>query len=257
MGARDTIDRLIEATNGSVWLNKTLNTRGDYDPYRYDYLIRKWAEDELETKYIDGTADPNDYESAMEAESYDELPQYLQSEFRDWLNDNMHNLVADGDIAPLDQDPRDYFGTPAHIKPNTWLIHFSNYAEYIWKEGFKHGADYDYMHLTKHMSEPGSGEWAFAFVADEVPNIGFKYGTSAVMFKSSSAIVAWHSGDDEPQVIFNREEAPVRDRVLISNYDGDWYVGDETRPLFRGDLDNVIKWVMANYDQYKKKLVHS
>lgn len=242
---RALLDGVCEATSGSAWLHRHLGTTGDYDPYRYDYLIPKWSEDNGVD--LDGV-DPD--------LGYEGLPSDLQDDFQDWLNDNMHNMVQDGDISPVDQDPRDYFGTPTHVKPNEWLIHFSNAADQIWSGGFKYGADTDTMHLTKHVSEPGYGEWAFAFIADEVPNIGDKYGSEAVMFKSSSAIVAYHYGDNEPQVVFNRNEAPVRDLVYLRHDEDEdeWYVGDNDHPYVQGKLEDVISWVKNNYDQYRRKL---
>lgn len=73
------------------------------------------------------------------------------------------------------------------------------------------------------------------------------------MFRASGAKV-WHCGDEEPQVIFLGSTA--RDIVYLWRDGSEWAVGQRPSgdPIFSGELNDVVDWVMHNYEQYRRAL---
>lgn len=149
---------------------------------------------------------------------------------------------------------------------NQWLIHFtSNDAMWgIESEGFSKGTpDFGRLGLTTwFLDDSKSGGYNFAYdVLDfarygqsSYADSGWKYGDAVVMFRASG-IKVWHHGDQEPQVIFWGETA--NSIVVIREYDGMWSLGEgkSGRPVYANeDLEKVVDWVEANYNQYKSVL---
>jgi len=150
------------------------------------------------------------------------------------------------------------------VKPTEWLVHFSNDAYSIAKNGFQYGSDLDGLHLTTNKGDKQRfdewGSFAFAFWADSRYAISAannrKYGNEAVMFKSNSAIAVIHSGDEETQVIFEKEHAV--DLVYLHDEYGDWAIDDVvTRRLLiqRENFKDIVDWVKNNFVQYRKRIV--
>lgn len=153
------------------------------------------------------------------------------------------------------------------IVKNQWLIHFSNDAREVWWHGFKYGVeDLSTLGLTTYIKntsfEKKNGGYNFAYDISDYKRHGreryhrggWKYGNEAVLFRASGVKV-WHFGDEEPQVIFVGSTA--RDIVYLRQTDpGPWGVvntrNDNT--IFYGELEDVVDWVMANYEQYRKVL---
>ena len=84
---------------------------------------------------------------------------------------------------------------------------------------------------------------------------GWKYGAECVIFRANG-IEIYHSGDQEPQVIFEGKSAT--DIIPITSYEDIWQVGergDTGEALFKDeDLDKVIWWIINNFAQYSKAL---
>jgi hypothetical protein len=229
--------RLGEATNATGAIKKWLST-DDVDPYRYDYMIKRWAAD-TDAEVSD---DP----------TYDDLTKEDQKSFIAWLEDHYDDLPVD------EQDPNRYFNSPGFVSPSTWLIHFSDDARSIVDNGFLYGAYEDSMHLTKYR-KPDSGPIIFAFIAgtrdaDAAADDG-KYGDTAVMFQSSAAITAWHVGDEENQVIIDKSDLKPRNLTYLYKLDSDtWAVGPEDHPYAQGSIRRVSTWVENNSAQYHHHL---
>lgn len=180
-----------------------------------------------------------------------ELPQYRQ-EAIDFVYDSYFRY---GDFSFV--HPALHF-TNARIFKNNWLIHFTDYPESIAEEGFTIGVDDPrQLGLSTHFSEIDKpGGYNFAFDVEGLSrNKKNTYGKEAVMFRASG-VEAYHYGDDEYQVIVYGPS--VRDIIPITydSHEGHYEItnaktGDALRV---GDIEDLAKWVVKNYNQYRKVL---
>ena len=174
------------------------------------------------------------------------------------------------------QAPSFLFFSGSEVIKNQWLIHFTHDAQAIQKEGFTSGTDdLTKLGLTEWMEDsvkPGGYNFAF-LLSDFVKygrdpmnyRTGWKYGEEAVLFRASG-LRLWHSGDEEPQVVFWGADA--KDAVALEpgffldhndELDG-WIVmpcNQQETPYGAEDLDDVVQWVVDNFQQYRKVLVCS
>ena len=106
--------------------------------------------------------------------------------------------------------PTHYFSSAQQVPEGTWLAHFTDSdPDTIVNKGFQ-GREFDVLGLTTHYKDgAASGQYAFAFEADAIQtgryhrDFGFgKYGKNLILFKAKEAVKAYHSGDEEYQVIF-------------------------------------------------------
>jgi hypothetical protein len=226
-------------------------------PHKYYYLFDDFI---LETGYKFKGSKENDGDKIIswiennDKKAYEEFAEYL------------YNKIED-ETLPIEK--RKYpawrwLKSPEIIK-NQWLIHFTDYAKEISKDGFKYGAkNLDDLAATTRLSKADkeAGGYNFAFSIDDFPkyysyytNYGLlpKYGPLAVLFKASG-IRVWHEKDQEYQVIFYGREAT--DIIPIVFGEKNWAIFDKDgRVLFENDdLDRVVKWAIDNYNQYRKKI---
>lgn len=156
----------------------------------------------------------------------------MRREFRGWLVDDLIGRLVgeearDRDLGWLPDYV--YFERGAEIlPPTTWLVHFSDAAGKIARDGFRVGAmgSAAYTHGDASVSGPG---WNFAYEADRA-DPSHCYGTDAVLFRSAG-IRVFHKGDEETQVLF-------------------W--GPHVR---EGEFDDVVRWVIDHHRQYRKAIV--
>lgn len=235
-----------------------------YDMEELRYLFRDWMQDEHpEVKDLD-YMDDLDFPEVEEkyGEYFDEFKKRLES--------------------GLYRNKPEIFGSTRRIMdlknqkllPNdTWLIHFSDNARNIAREGFTVGAD-DITNLavTRYANKGYETEgYNFAFLANspEVSNVSrsHKYGKNAVMFRGSG-VHFYHYGDSENQVVFYGPD--VKEFVLLEEVDGDFRVIGNQRHtakdyLFDSALTHssepsiiqCVKWVENNWQQYQKVLFWS
>ena len=138
---------------------------------------------------------------------------------------------------------------------NSWLVHFTDNAFSIAREGFTKGVtlhEWERLGLSTHFKTHGEG-FNFAFTLKDADHEGTKYGKQCVMFKASG-IKIYHHGDGEHQVIFIG--ATATDLVPIYEGDSGWIVeGNGFKQMFKGEsLSSVLNWVASNYDQFKSQL---
>lgn len=156
-----------------------------------------------------------------------------------------------------------YFDDSVSIIKNQWLIHFTDNAYSIAKDGFKYGVDDpEKLSLTKHMSDfdKKNGGYNFAYRLEDFHHYGYKgygnykYGKEAVIFRASG-VLTYHNGDEEPQVIFYGNTAT--DIIPIYREDDEFYIeGKNGRRLYsKEDLRLVVNWLTKNYVQYRKQLI--
>ena len=149
------------------------------------------------------------------------------------------------------------------LPPNTWLVHFSDKAGNIADDGFKHGvSDVRKMHYTRgetYSSRTSDSGYNFAFLANSKEAASAakdsKYGSDAVMFMSAG-VLTYHAGDNEDQVVFDGTNVKPKDIVYLERTAYDWVVkskdSNKRDPYINNDFGEVVKWVMNNWQQYRK-----
>jgi hypothetical protein len=246
-----------------------------FNPYNYSYDVAEWMIREfgrnlarINSKFKSKYKNLDEFkheDSDVISGYYDKLPKELQERCASWV----HKEVLDNDPANsstyLHMDLQG-----ERLKSNTWLIHFSDHAYDIWKEGFTKGVDdLTRLGLTNYLSDfeksyPG---YNFAFEAlsrDALRASHYhmsrpKYGKNAVMFQSSG-VPCYHYGDEEKQIIFYGKHINPKNIVFLRNGGGTWEViartgNREDNAIYKNDrFENTVKWVIANYQQYKSVL---
>lgn len=245
-------------TRNNVYLKKYMqNPEVDY--YQFWWKFEEWMEEneyDFDEEDIEATRKVFDED---DPESLEQMPEAVKKSFIEWCK-------TEGIEYLLRHDPSEA-PTWAHASYNrfvpnqTWLIHFSDNAESIWKEGFKNGVDQiDKLGLTTYGGDFNRGPegYAFAFIANS-RDASFaasqgKYGRHAVLFQHGGVSIQ-HHGDEEEQIVFQGSDVDPRGMVLLVKEYGDWVVqGRNHRQFFRGDYPTVLKWVAQNHRQYARVL---
>lgn len=260
MSARDIIERdLAEALpNDLAYLARSLQMTDEEKAvdaaYHYAYSLKRYAEENDITLETDIDDDPTGAVDELKAKHPEEFKYFSQ-----WV---LTRVMPQDEAHEL---PWATLTFQRYVR-NEWLIHFSDDAHRVWDSGFKYGVDPAdthrialTTHYTDHVRKRGPG-LNFAFLATDARRYATgqrgetKYGKEAVMFRASG-IKVWHSGDDEPQVIFLGPSA--HDPVYLYRGGDGWAVGERPggNPIFQAEkLDSVISWVTENYQQYQKSL---
>ena len=202
-------------------------------------------------------------------EDFDEMEDY---EIVDWLNDNDQETLIDfGEYVGEHRDYQtnyeselyDVVGFVGFVRQQ-WLVHFSDRALDIANDqNFKLGTpyeDYERLALTTHFTDISkTGGFNFAYEIGDVKRYAFdrgrpKYGKEAVLFKGDGIKVD-HSGDEEPQVIFDGKS--TKTPIIYIQYDDVWFIESkitDERIIEKEDIVELAYWVDKNYDQYRKHL---
>lgn len=213
---------------------------------RYWRLFQTWAEQE-DLELDPEVWDPEWPYDAIEAEA-DRLDGTTMERFMD--------AIADKREIHEDPDQPLYFCAVARrlLDEDEWLIHFTDDAYGIAHDGFTHGTDdMQALCLTtwKTHESKQRGGYNFAFTLhDYLRYGGERYGHEAVLFKADAAVLIYHYGDEENQVVFWGPSAhsivPI-EAPLISNCTDDVLIDSE-------DIRDVVDWVVDNFDEYKEHL---
>ncbi len=259
-------------TNDVVYLKKYFTAsdeeRAAWLPHEYPY-------------YFDDFVDEMDIELDFEFpknEPFDEdMPDYEKMQ---WLENNHPDVYKaygeylfrkignhEIDISEQELPAWSYFDSHPELVKNQWLIHFTNQAKSIAREGFKYGVgEMEKLGLTTRLGEfeKKYGGYNFAYTLKDFDRYGvssgsfankYKYGNDAVLFMASG-IKLWHHGDMEPQVIFYGNTA--RNIIPIThNEEGDWSINSfrDGKQLYANEkLNNVVNWIVQNYNQYRSLL---
>lgn len=243
----------------------------EFLPFEYSYFFEDFlVEENIEfdipkekIEYGDGTTGDGDNLSGYELieflynnnkELFDNFSDYL---FRKLFH---HELP----ISDSEYPAWTYFGSNPEIIKNQWLIHFTNDAQSIAKNGFKYGVnDMTKLGLTTSLGEfeKKYGGYNFAYTLKDFRRYGysgygkFKYGKEAVVF-NASGIKLWHHGDQEPQVIFYGNTA--KNIIPITSGDNaNWALyGKRGNVIYENDdLEKVVEWLVKNYLQYKNQFL--
>ncbi len=241
---------LIEqyTSDNSHVLSDLKNTK--FDPYSFWDEVKLWAEEHQYTQELFGVDDL----SEEDPEIFFTIPKDEQDECEEWIMDYLETH------APHEL-PSSHFFTDVSktlIPRQTWLIHYCDSPWDIAANGFKYGTwDTGKLGLTTYYkkSAKSGGGYNFAYEAgSRSSSFGSdKYGKHAVMFQNSGA-KAWHSSDEEEQVIFWGPSVNHRSIVVLNKEYSDWHVMNRYthKPLFTGEIDDVMNWVMKNHHQYRK-----
>ena len=230
-----------------------------------DYAWEKfkhWADQ------IDLFVDPSleQYEYVLNSDDYDDfynLPPKVQQMFKKELERYPEHYYGHDLPTWMHMDLR----KPQLLNRQTWLIHFSDNAYEIAKNGFKYGVeDMERLGLTRQYTNDSKrhGGYNFAFLADskDVKNNIQRgsYGRDAVMFQNSG-VHCYHENDRENQVVFFGKDVDPKNIILIEKYDGDWSVKPHPGKNINReyvvkfeDINAVIQWVQKNHQQYAKIL---
>ena len=177
------------------------------------------------------------------------------------------------------------------IVHNEWMVHFSDYADKIAKEGFTKGNDYEgKLKSATYQRGKTEGGYNYAYLAsDVIGGKGYKFldylkerETPFVMFKGNGYRFH-HNQDEEDQVVLNNIQKGTMVFVrrlydqwcVLANVNPNWknrtkdinprpederFAMYNPRNIIEGilysddDIDKVIKWVMNNFDQYRSKI---
>lgn len=177
------------------------------------------------------------------------------------------------------------------IVHDEWMVHFSDYADKIAKEGFTKGNDYDgKLKSATYQRGKTEGGYNYAYLAsDVIGGKGYKFldylkerETPFVMFKGNGYRFH-HNQDEEDQVVLNNIQKGTM--VFVRRLYDQWCVLSTANPNWKkrtkdinprpederfamynprniiegilysdDDIDKVIKWVMNNFDQYRSKI---
>ena len=177
------------------------------------------------------------------------------------------------------------------IVHNEWMVHFSDYADKIAKEGFTKGNDYEgNLKSATYQRGKTEGGYNYAYLAsDVIGGKGYKFldylkerETPFVMFKGNGYRFH-HNQDEEDQVVLNNIQKGTM--VFVRRLYDQWCVLSTANPNWKNrtkdinprpederfamynprniiegilysddDIDKVIKWVMNNFDQYRSKI---
>jgi len=234
------------------YFNQSIEDKKNYLPHVYYFFWGKFFK-EKGIQY-----DSSDLEDFEITDDIQENNPQLYKEFCEWLYDRIINHTLN--IHSADYPAWAYYDSPQIVK-NTWLVHFTDNADSIVKNGFTKGvSEIEKLALTTHLGEFDKkyGGYNFAYTIYDFKKYGkgrhgYKYGKELVIFKASGVKLS-HSGDEEDQTIFWGKEATCVN--AIENKYGDWVIRSKVgNKLYENEkLEKVVDWVVNNYDQYRKVL---
>ncbi|MEK6828580.1 MAG: GNAT family N-acetyltransferase [Nanoarchaeota archaeon] len=270
-------------TQDEVALKQYLSMSDDnkklYLPHEFSYFFNDFLEEEGIEFTMPKHMVPSNYadEPEVEEDMFDseiELITWLENNNKELYNafaEYLFKKIKDNTLPiPESEYPAwSYFDNSPELVKNQWLIHFTNNADDIAREGFKFGVDdMTKLGLTTNLGEFDKkyGGYNFAYLLSDFPKYsrrsytqggGHKYGKEAVVF-NASGIKLWHHGDEEPQVIFYGKTAS-NIIPITRGENAEWAIrGKDGRVLFENDeLQRVVQWLVSNYSQYRKQLNES
>ena len=266
-------------TNDEIYLRDYLSMPKSeklaYLPHEYSYFFDDFLE---ETDYEFNS--PKEMRPGNYVDAPDEEVDMFDSEIEliTWLEHNdmktfnafaeyLYNKINNNTLPISDSEypAWSYFDENPTLVKNQWLIHFTDDADGIAREGFKYGVDdMTKLGLTTHLGDFDKkyGGYNFAYTIGEFNKYAkgnysrgkYKYGKEAVVF-NASGIKVWHYGDEEPQVIFYGNTA--RNIIPITGGENSDYAifrKDGTVLFEHDDLETVVYWLINNFQQYRKAL---
>lgn len=239
----------------------------EFDPYEYWYDICQWIYDNGYVKKLkmqNKVEDANELFNITDANDFYKLPNNLQLQCKDYILQKVINNNPEEAPSYMHINLNDLHPLPR----NTWLIHFTDNPFEIKQDGFKYGNDdITKLGLTTWYKKESKkyGGYNFAVKANSKDALNIikneSYGKNAVLFQSSG-IDCYHFADEENQVIFWGKYINPKDIIVLLRDNYEWQVigyrnrnnNIEQFVVYQNSYENVIKWVMMNYQQYRKAL---
>ena len=232
-----------------------------------DYIVREFLQ------YLEDNGEITEEEKIW---LYDLIEGYIEGdelveEFDDETIDKFYNFVEnDNDTKSLEDLPSWWYFRDAKLLTNQWLIHLTDYASDIYKDGFVYGnSDMTNLGLTTfHKKDTKkSGGYNFAYTIPDFIKYGrrsrrrehgFRYGQSVILFRASG-VKAWHIGDEEYQVIFDGKSAHDIIYLQYDKNDDKWFIESRLshKILVKKDkIEDIINWVSLHYQKYYKHILN-
>lgn len=223
--------------------------RNGFDPYDYQYKIKDFIESNEEEDLYEYFENLDDYEV------FDQWIAKASDDEKESFKEFISSSTSDDGYGPAYQT----MSFEKHV-PATWLVHFTNNPNSIAQGGFEFGhSEFEGLALTTHktekgrMREPGYN-FAFELGSRDMKNAlsgdGSKYGNGAVIFWGDG-VKAYHSGDQEDQVVFWGEKVnrSMIFPIVMSKETGHWTALDNNDQVRKESEDfmEVADWVVRNY----------
>lgn len=237
----------------------------DYYYFFDDFLVENDIEFERPSSGVIDVDGDNVGEEYQDYEIIDWLEQNNKELFNQFA-DYLYSRVSKNTLPVPDADypAWSYFSSGTIVK-NQWLIHFTSHvnAFEIYRNGFTRGVDdMNKLGLTTSLGEFDKkyGGFNFCYTIPDFKRYAkaggygreYKYGDSAVLFRASG-VRTWHHGDEEYQTIFYGNTAS--NIIPIIEYDGVWQTSPNKGNMNKTEkLDDLVDWIIHNYDQYRKTL---
>lgn len=244
----------------------------EFDYYEHWHAVAQWLDD---NDHLDEVNEATGREFADGDELAEEDPEDIWPKLPEWLRDEcqedvLENLMQNSPVEAPTYKHMDLH-SPKPLPRGTWLVHFSDHADEIARQGFKRGVfDYTKLGLTTYMNNDGhykkTGGYNFAFLANgkdaRWAASQKKYGRDCVLFQNSG-VHAYHYGDEEQQIVFWGEDVDPRDIILIQRgeeHDFEVKAKRDTRRennadvLFGGTFEACVNWSIKNFAQYRRYL---
>jgi hypothetical protein len=246
---------LNEYVNNDIWfLMKYLNMSHDEKckdiAYQIPYLINDYFDTIHATEDESLIFDDDELEYYEKIEQLEKINSSLIINYGDWL--------LNRSIRDIEEDiPSWFYLEYRNIVKNQWLVHETKYISYldILKNGFTYGTmDMSRLGLTTMMKDDSKkyGGFNFAYTVPDYKKYGsFNYGDQVLIFKASG-VRCWHNSDEEFQTIFTGNSA-TNIIGLTTDQNSEWSISTKTgKTLYKNDdINEVINWVVKNYEQYK------
>jgi len=236
-------------------------------------------DDEMEEFEEITSSKENEYLDAMAERKFEDVPDLLIKEYGSWLEnvalsrDDVRNWSRSKDMyVNLVDYPPCYFMSYEDMLKNDWLIHFSDSARSIAKEGFLYGVPVEDMKglalsTWKMLEDKDLMErdgYVFSYSLDRFSHTNmFTVGTNFVIFQGSGILI-YHNGDDEYQAICLKDS--VRNFIPVL-WDERQYVirdKDSGKVYWKSGVDDIDlgvimeklnDWIRNNIRQYGKRII--
>jgi len=229
----------------TAWLRNWL--RSGIDEWDYPHLVSYF----LDEKGVDVQFTPGESDYDIGLDWLERATEEDRAAFREWLKD--YGYQKD-EREVIDQPAYMTMGYSEYVKP-TWLVHFTDDAASIERNGFEYGhEEFEGLHLTTWYGEntrrrnPGYN-FAFRVFTTEAVSAADtqKYGKEAVIFWGSGVEVE-HYGDMERQIIIWGPSVNKRLIFPITKEYDEWVAQEYDQVFKKGDFEDVVNWVVNHYE---------
>lgn len=200
----------------------------------------------------------------IEVHSPDQLSSKQRNDFGKWLM--KYAAHPHGGMIEFQDLPSWVFYTYLKDIKDSWVIHISDHADFIQKDGFRYGVrDVSRLGLTNMMGHYDKSDVGYNFAytpidADKYGRSkrgGLRYGgyNTAVIFKVDGVLV-YHGSDDDNQVVFWGPDARHINKLIFDTDTDTWVLCGThgERLVEKSKAVDIAKWLDDNHRKHKKIL---